>query len=274
MTLPPVVGAGAGAVATALYIAALLYARKFWRDQQQPEQKWLRTLICLGLAGHTLSLLTIIWQPQGIELGLFVILSLGSAMAIGLLAIASYWQPALTMTMLAPALLLSSIVCIPISHLLEPHLSVHNTLTLSQSGHILLSIMAWATLILAWIQSFVASFQAKALKKGKMGNLISGFPPLQTTERVLFELLTLGWCLLTIAIATGFIAFENLFEQKLVHKTFFTALAWLMLGIVLIGHWIAGWRGQRTLRAAQWGIALMLVGYIGTKIVLEIILQQ
>ena len=107
-----------------------------------------------------------------------------------------------------------------------------------------------------------------------MSSLMAGLPPLQTTERVLFELLTLGWCLLTLAIATGLIAFESLLAQKLVHKTFFTALAWVMIGAVLAGHWLTGWRGHKTLRFAQWGIALMLIGYLGSKIVLEIILKQ
>ncbi len=271
MSLPPAVGAGAGALATALYVAALLYARKFWRNQQPPEYRWLSIIICLGLFGHITSLYTIIWQPHGIELGLFAMLSLASAAATTLLALACFWRPELAT--LAPVLLVSSVVCIPISHLLEPQLSARDNLTLSQSGHILLSITAWATLILAWIQSALANFQFKALKQGKMNHLITGLPPLQTTERVLFELLTLGWCLLTLAMATGFIAFDNLLAQKLVHKTFFTALAWMMLGAVLVGHWLAGWRGQKTLRAAQWGIALMLLGYIGSKVVLEIILK-
>jgi ABC-type uncharacterized transport system permease subunit len=266
------VGAGAGALATALYVAALLYAHKFWRQQKQPEHKWLRTIICLGLLCHSLSLVSVMAQPQGLELGLFAVMSLAAFATTALLACASYQQPALAI--LTPVLLAISAICIPVSHLFQPRFSTQSHLTLSQSGHILLSITAWATLILAGIQSFVANFQAKALKRGKMNSLMAGFPPLQTTERVLFELLTLGWILLTFAIGTGFIAFENLLAQKLVHKTFFTAIAWFMLAIVLAGHWFAGWRGQTTLRAAQWGIALMLIGYIGSKIALEIIFKS
>jgi len=272
MTLPPVVGAGAGALATALYIAALLYAHKFWRNQQLPEHRWLRSIILIGLISHSFSLAAVILQPQGVEFGLFAMLSLAAAAATALLVAATYWQPALTI--LAPLLLLSCIVLIPLSHLLTPRMNTHTTLTLSHSGHILLSITAWATLILAWLQSFVAGFQSKALKQGKTNKLMNGFPPLQTTERVLFELLTLGWCLLSLAILTGILAFDNLLEQGLAHKTFFTALAWLMLGAVLAGHWLAGWRGQKTLRFARWGIAFMLIGYVGSKFVLEIILNR
>ncbi|MEJ2756541.1 MAG: cytochrome c biogenesis protein CcsA [Gammaproteobacteria bacterium] len=271
MLLPPAVGAGAGAGALAitLYAVALFYARKLWREQLTQYNRLLRILIAFGLLLHGLSLISLIWRPNGFNAGLFAMLSASSATTLAIAFSASYWRPALNA--LTPILLIAAIVCVPISHFFETNAPL-NDLTVAQSGHILLSITAWGTLIVAFVQSLMASIQSKSLKNHHANPKIS-LPPLQTTEKILFESLALGWCLLSLSMATGFIAFDDFFGQHLAHKAFFTVLAWILLTAVLFGHWFAGWRGHHALRLTRWGIALMLVGYLGSKIALELIIQ-
>ena len=278
MLLAPAVGVGtgAGALAITLYTVALLYARKLytrkvWREPLPQDSRWLRVAIAIGLVLHVASLSSLVLQPQGINVGLFAMLSTGSASALAIALSASHWRPALNA--LTPILLVCAIICIPASHLVETNAPLEGALTLAQTGHILLSITAWATLIVAFGQSVLASIQANALKNRHASPVIQRLPPLQTTEKVLFEVLALGWCLLTLSLVSGLLAFKDFFGQHLAHKTFFSMLAWILLTTVLIGHWFAGWRGHQTLRLTRWGIALMLVGYIGSKIALEIVFQ-
>ena len=97
-------------------------------------------------------------------------------------------------------------------------------------------------------------------------------PPLQTMETLLFEMLWVGQVLLTLSIVTGFLFFEDLFGQRLVHKTVFSLLAWLVYAILLWGRHRNGWRGSQAVRWTLGGFAALMLAYFGTKLVLEFIL--
>ena len=57
--------------------------------------------------------------------------------------------------------------------------------------------------------------------------LVSKLPPLQDMEVFLFELLWVGEVLLGFGIIAGFIFIEDIHTQEgIIHKTFFSVLAW------------------------------------------------
>ena len=66
----------------------------------------------------------------------------------------------------------------------------------------------------------------------------------------------------------------NLLAQHLTHKTVFSVLSWLVFGALLVGHWRYGWRGARAANMTLYGVALLATAFIGTKFVLEVILQR
>ncbi len=72
----------------------------------------------------------------------------------------------------------------------------------------------------------------------------------------------------------GFIFLENLFEQHLVHKTILSMLAWLLYASLLLGHWLLGWRGRTAVRWTIGGFICLMLAYIGSKFVLEFIINQ
>jgi len=74
-------------------------------------------------------------------------------------------------------------------------------------------------------------------------------------------------------MVAGVIFVEDLFEQHLVHKTVLSIAAWIVLGTLLLGHQLYGWRGKKAVRWTLGGWALLLLGYFGSKVVLELILQ-
>jgi ABC-type uncharacterized transport system permease subunit len=104
--------------------------------------------------------------------------------------------------------------------------------------------------------------------------LVQVLPPLQLMEAMLFELLWVGLVLLTIAISSGMLFLEDIFAQHLVHKTVLTLCAWLLFATLLWGHHQLGWRSQTAVRFTLSGFVVLMLGYFGSKFVLELILQQ
>jgi len=140
--------------------------------------------------------------------------------------------------------------------------------------HVLLSIMAYAMLALAAAQAVLVAVQRRHLRAHKPGGFMRGLPPLTSTESLLFLLLTIGFVLLSLSLASGFIFLEDMFAQKVAHKTVLSCIAWLIFGALLYGRWRFGWRGQRAVRWTLAGFCMLLIAFFGSKLVLELILQQ
>jgi ABC-type uncharacterized transport system permease subunit len=61
---------------------------------------------------------------------------------------------------------------------------------------------------------------------------------------------------------------------KLDHKTAFSVLSWLTFAVLLIGRTRFGWRGKRAVRVLYMGSALLLLAYVGSRFVMEIVLGR
>jgi ABC-type uncharacterized transport system permease subunit len=69
---------------------------------------------------------------------------------------------------------------------------------------------------------------------------------------------------------------ESLFGRPLQfnHKTLFGILSWLIFGSLLAGRARWGWRGRVALRWTLSGFLTLVLAYIGSKFVLEILLGR
>ena len=101
-------------------------------------------------------------------------------------------------------------------------------------------------------------------------------PPLQTMEELLFQLVAVGFVLLTLTLISGALFSEQLFGRAFVftHHVVLSMAAWLVFGILLAGHWRRGWRGRSAARWTLAGFALLLLGYFGSRFVLEVLLGR
>ena len=140
--------------------------------------------------------------------------------------------------------------------------------------HILLSLLAYGLLAIAAGQAILLLVQTHYLKSKKPGGFIRSLPALQSMETLLFQMITVGFSLLTLALLSGFIFLDNIFAQHLVHKTVLSIGAWLLFAILLWGRWHFGWRGKKAIHFTLGGFILLMLAYFGSKIVLEIILQK
>jgi ABC-type uncharacterized transport system permease subunit len=103
--------------------------------------------------------------------------------------------------------------------------------------------------------------------------------PLLTQERLMFGFVWAGFVLLTLTLVAGALFGEQLYGATHLgwiwdHKRVFTALSWLIFAVLLLGRWKLGWRGRRAMRALYAGAACLLLGYAGSRFVLEVLLHR
>lgn len=145
------------------------------------------------------------------------------------------------------------------------------TLDSAQIGHILLSISAYAALMTAALQSILIGVQERRLRAPQTG-LLGMLPPMESMENLFISVLWLGLALLTLSITTGMLFLQDMFDQRLVHHTVLTTLSWLVYAGFLAGHHFFGWRGVTGVRWNLAAFTLLVLGYLGSKFVIEYLL--
>lgn len=220
---------------------------------------------------HAIALYDLISGPQGLDLGFFNALAL-VGLLVACIGLAAFLKPAFENL---------GLVLFPAAgaSILSAELLTHDVLMLRGIGwplytHIVFSLLAYSLLSVAALQALLLAVQERRLRRGAAGGFLSALPPLQEMERFLFQLIAVGFALLTLALFTGFIFVHNLFEQHLVHKTVLSLLAWLVFAVLLWGRWRFGWRGRTAIRWTLSGFLTLMLAYFGSKLVLELILGR
>jgi ABC-type uncharacterized transport system permease subunit len=119
-------------------------------------------------------------------------------------------------------------------------------------------------------------FQRNGAARGWLSNWIETLPPLLTMEKLLFRLIGAGFVLLTLTLASGIVFSEQLIDRPLSldHKTVFAFLSWLMFGTLLTARKISGWRGRAALRWVIASFVALLLAYVGSRFVFEVLLHR
>jgi len=102
--------------------------------------------------------------------------------------------------------------------------------------------------------------------------------PLLTLERLTFRFVGAGFVLLSATLLAGWWFGEQLYGSghawRWDHKTIFSLLSWLCFAILLFGRTQLGWRGLTAVRVLYAGTGLLLLAYVGSRFVLEVILDR
>jgi ABC-type uncharacterized transport system permease subunit len=95
-------------------------------------------------------------------------------------------------------------------------------------------------------------------------------------EALLFRIVMAAFVLLTLTLVTGVFFSEQLFGKpaRFNHKTVFGVLSWLIFGSLLAGRYFRGWRGKRAVYLTLGGSVALMLAYLGSKFVLEVVLQR
>ncbi|MBP6765169.1 MAG: cytochrome c biogenesis protein CcsA [Rubrivivax sp.] len=96
--------------------------------------------------------------------------------------------------------------------------------------------------------------------------------PLLQLERLTFRFVEAGFCVLTATLVLGFITTVQWRWND--HKAVFSLLAWCVFAALIVGRRTRGWRGRRATRWLYGGAVLLLLGYAGSRFVLEVLLGR
>jgi ABC-type uncharacterized transport system permease subunit len=151
------------------------------------------------------------------------------------------------------------------------------------SWHIAIAILAYSTLTIAAFHAVLMALQESRLHTrpgaatgGWFATMIDRLPALLTMEKLLFRLIAFGFVMLTLTVLSGVVFSEQLFGLafKWDHKILFTLLSWVLFGILLAGRQWRGWRGKTALSFTLSGFATLLLAYVGSRFVLEVVLHR
>jgi ABC-type uncharacterized transport system permease subunit len=151
------------------------------------------------------------------------------------------------------------------------------------SWHIAIGISAYGTLTIAAFHAVLMALQESRLhtrpgdsQAGWFASAIDRLPALLTMEKVLFRLIAFGFILLTLTVLSGVVFSEQLFSKafKWDHITVFTMMSWILFGALLTGRRLRGWRGKTALSFTLSGFVALLLGYVGSRFVYEVVLHR
>jgi ABC-type uncharacterized transport system permease subunit len=255
-----------------LYFAAtiLLY---YWPGTRQ--QKWRHSAIACAFAGVGFHVLAF-WQqwtlPGQPDVSLLNLMSLCALVIVLLLCVSIFTRDNLFDAGLVALPL--TILILLLEWLLPTEAIPLNQASTGTSVHIISSILAFGFLSIASVYALFTALIDHFLRSHHLNSFVRSLPPLEILERLLFRLIFTGFILLSISLFSGLAFVSDLFAQHLVHKTGLSILAWLVFGLLLFGRWRYGWRGRKAVRLCLAGIALLLLSYFGSKLVLEILLGR
>ncbi len=96
--------------------------------------------------------------------------------------------------------------------------------------------------------------------------------PLMLLERLTFRFVEAGFCVLTATLLLGILTTVQWRWSD--HKAVFSLLAWGVFAALLVGRRVRGWRGRQATRWLYAGALLLLLAYVGSRFVLEVLLGR
>jgi ABC-type uncharacterized transport system permease subunit len=266
-------------------LAALIYAalgfhfwNTRWRESDKqcvacPMKPWERVAIAAALVIHAAGLYSALFSEAGMRFSFSFALSL-----MMWLAVLIYWLESFMARMegMQPMVLPLAALCTILPVIFpQVHLVAHASAT-GFKLHFLAAMLAYSLLTLSALHAIFMGFTESALHKRSLRRSLTSLPPLLAMESLLFRMLLVGFVLLTLTVGSGVLFSEALFGKALTidHKTLFAFASWGIFATLLIGRHAWGWRGKRALRWTLAGFALLVLAYVGSRFVAEVVLGR
>ena len=136
--------------------------------------------------------------------------------------------------------------------------------------HWVLGIASYGLFGAAVLHALLLDARERRMRSSAMSG-DSGGVPLLRLERLTFRFVAAGFVVLSAAIVLGAL---NAPSWRWDHKTVFSVLGWLTFAALLAGRQAFGWRGRRATRWLYIGAALLLLAYVGSRFVFEVVLGR
>lgn len=130
--------------------------------------------------------------------------------------------------------------------------------------HILSAVITSSVLSLAGLLALVLAVQDYALRRHKNHYLLTRLPPLQSAERLLFQIIAIGFILLSGVVGTSVYWYhDQLLNHSIVlQKLLLVVLAWLIFAVLLVGRYWHGWRGRKAIYITLAGVLVLGAVYL------------
>jgi ABC-type uncharacterized transport system permease subunit len=136
--------------------------------------------------------------------------------------------------------------------------------------HWTLGIAAYALFGVAVVHAAMLDAAERQMRQ-KAGAGLLGMP-LLTLERLTFLFVEAGFVVLTLAILIGLFTMGHWRWGD--HKTVLSLASWATFAALIVGRRTRGWRGRQATRWVYAGAVLMLLAYVGSRFVFEVVLQR
>lgn len=264
------------AVALAYLGVAALVGVTLRRGSARTRSPWVGTLLALAILGHGTILAQDVYGSGGLHFGFAQDLS-----ATLLLACALLWVEGLLLPLGAMYVLVTPLAA---GAALLP-LAFHGAVLEDSPAlrvHLGASVLAYGMLMIATLHSVLMASMDRYLHRPlrdtsrAIGPILAQMPSLLSLERLLFRQIGIGFVLLTATVASGMVFSEERYGRALRfnHMTLFAFLSWAVFGGLLVGRFAFGWRGRVAQRWVLVGFVMLMLAYIGTRFVLEVILGR
>ncbi len=259
-------------IACFLYLAVTGHVLSRLFHQQGPNQKLTIILSTLAILTHMLLLVNSVFTARGEDLSFINVSLLTCWVIVVAVTAVSLKFPA---TLLLPVVYGFAALLL-IASLFMPHHVLLESLNLEVGlvTHVSLSLLAYCVLIIATLYAIQFYFIDKRLKNKDLAIVRSHLPPLMQVEQQLYQLVTLGSALLTLAILSGFVFLDGMLGKQFIHKTVLSIIAWGIFVAVAWGHKFRGWRGRSSVFTTMVGAFILTLAYFGSRFVQEVILER
>lgn len=266
-------------------LAAALYGGlgfHFWRSRWEPKDQpritdpmhgWERGLIFLAWLVQGYALYGDLAEGPGMRFSFALALSL-----ILWLAVLIYWVESFHARLegLQPLVLPLAALCALTPAAFPAAHELAHAESLGFRLHFLAAMLAYGLFTLAALHTIFMGFAARQLHRKALTRSLASLPPLLTMETLLFRMLAIAFILLTVALVSGVLFSEAIFGKPLMfdHKTLFAFASWSIFALLLVGRRVYGWRGKVAQRWTLTGFAVLLLAYVGSRFVLEVLIGR
>lgn len=253
-------------------------AALFWRAQVKGNTEALNRgamghAILVPLMLHGFLLYQNLLVDGALNLGLVSALSLILWLTMLVYWLAQFFYPLVGLqTLVLPLAAVGAVLpaLFPSSYMLSQHTSW------AFNAHVSMAMLAYSLFTIAALHAGLMSLVEKRLHHATLPPVLRAVPPLLTMEILLFRIIWAGFILLSLTLISGMVFSEQIFGKpwRFNHMVVLGFISWGVFAGLLLGHHFYGWRGRTAVRWTMSGFVFLLLAYLGTQFVLEVLLHR
>lgn len=137
--------------------------------------------------------------------------------------------------------------------------------------HWMLGLTSYGLFGAAVLHALMLDSAEQRMRRRDAGSSGSFGIPLLRLERLTFRFVDGGFLVLTLALLIGLSEPSWRWAD---HKTVLSLLGWATFAALIVGRYRQGWRGRQATRWLYVGTLLLLLAYVGSRFVMEVLLRR